>query len=67
MCQIQKQNKIMKFQIYRKFVHIIGPGGGGVFIRNRISFKKNKIKIKMFEKRKGIVHSNFLHTFSPVK
>lgn len=55
MCQIQKQNKIMKFQIYRKFVHIIGEGGG-VFIRNRISFLKNKIKIKMFEKRKGKVH-----------
>lgn len=52
----------MKFQIYRKFVHIIGRGkGGGIHKESHI--KKNKTKIKIFEKRKGKVHSNFLLTF----
>lgn len=41
MCQIQKQNKIMKFQIYLKFVHIIGRGGG-IHKESRIKkIKKN--------------------------
>lgn len=40
MCQIQKQNKIMKFQIYRKFVHIIGEGGGGIHKESHFFFKK---------------------------
>lgn len=55
---VKNKTKIIEFQIYRKFVHIM-KGGGRKFIRNHISFlrklkhlkKKRKITIKFRAKR----------------
>lgn len=45
-----KKTKIMKFQIYRKFVHIIGRrGGGGIHKESHI---KKKLKLKFLKKEK---------------
>lgn len=42
MCQIQKNPKIMKFQIYRKFVHIMKGGGKKIHKESHFFFKKIK-------------------------
>lgn len=47
---VKNKTKIIEFQIYRKFVHIM-KGGGRKFIRNHISFLR-KLKIKTFKKEK---------------
>lgn len=44
----------MKFQTYRKFVHIIGRGGGGIHKESRIKKIKKKLKCLKKEKEKYI-------------
>lgn len=49
---VKNKTKIIEFQIYRKFVHIMKGGGGErKFIRNHIYFLR-KLKIKTFKKEK---------------